>query len=53
MMEDSTFTVVEVNRTTMTSLEMAVVLLVVGNLLPFSWMGDRRGMVHHIEAVVP
>ena len=54
MMEDSTFTVVEDKRNSVpSSLEMAVVLLVVGDLLPFSYMGDRRGMVHHIEAVVP
>ena len=54
MTVDSTFTVVEDKRNSVHTLVMAVVLLVVRNLLPFSWMGDRSVMVdHHIEAVVP
>ena len=53
MMVDSTFTVMDDNRDSVPSLIMKVVLLIVRNLLPFSYMGDRRGMVHHIEVVIP
>ena len=54
MIVDSTFTVMDDNRDSVPSLIMKVVLLIVNNLLPFSWMGDRSVMVdHHIEAVVP
>ena len=53
MIVDSTFTVVEDKRNSVHTLEMAVVLLVVGNLLPFSWMGDRRGVLDHVDTVIP
>jgi hypothetical protein len=53
MMEDSTFTVVEVKRTTTTSLKITVDLLILRALITFSCMGDRRGVVHLGGAVVP
>ena len=52
MIVDSTFTVVEDKRNSVHTLKITVDLLILRTLITFSWMGDRRGMVHHIDAVV-